>query len=457
MKLHILHTNDLHGHLENWDILSSYIDNRREEIKKAGNPVFLCDVGDALDTYHPLVEATQGEVMIDLFNQLNYDVVTIGNNEGLNFTSNQLRKLYKNAAYEVVCANVLDKDRQDYPVWAQNYSIKRVGEYRVAFIGLTAPYATYELNNYDLIDSYDALQTQLNKIFSQQEPIHYIVLLSHLGLREDRLIARRFPELNLILGAHTHHVLHQGEEIESVLLAACGRYGEYVGEVIVDLENKQHSASLKSIEQMQKITNKELSKEAARQGRKILKHHPVADLPHPYYSGQDSGEKSYSKMVLEAMSSFTGCDLAMVTTGLFLSDLPAGIINQDDLHQSLPHPIHIAELNLTGFYLIQLLNEIDGQLDDLEFKFISGSGFRGKVFGQVKYKGIRFDTQKQEWLVNNQSINLHGRYRLAALDHYWFLPFFPTINYHGNPKLLFPEFIRHIVADFLAEKYPVKN
>lgn len=455
MKLHILHTNDIHGHLEHWDIISSYIDSRRREISKDAHTVFLCDVGDALDTFHPLVEATQGKIMIELFNQLNYDVVTIGNNEGLNFTSNQLRKLYQKANYDVVSANVLDKARQDYPVWAQDYLIKRVGNYRVAFIGLTAPYATYELNNYDLIDSYDALQTQLQSIYSQQEPLPYIVLLSHLGLREDRLIAQQFPQIDLILGAHTHHALHNGEEINDVLLAASGRYGEYVGEVMIDLNTKEHSATLKSIEQMQKITGRTISRELEIKGRQSLKELPVANLPHPYYSGHDEGISSYTKMVLDAMCSFTGCELAMVTTGLLLADLPRGLLNQDDLHQSLPHPIHIAELNLKGYYLIQLLNEIEGQLDDLEFKLISGSGFRGKVFGQVRYKGIRFDQERQEWLVNNEVINHEHNYRLAALDHYWFLPFFPTINYHGNPRLLFPEFIRHVVAEYLAKKYPV--
>ena len=37
--------------------------------------------------------------------------------------------------------------------------------------------------------------------------IQHIILLSHLGLAQDKRLATRFPELSLIVGGHTHSLL----------------------------------------------------------------------------------------------------------------------------------------------------------------------------------------------------------------------------------------------------------
>ena len=40
------------------------------------------------------------------------------------------------------------------------------------------------------------------------------------------------------LGSHTHHLFETGEKISDVQLAAAGKYGYYVGEVHVTLDDK---------------------------------------------------------------------------------------------------------------------------------------------------------------------------------------------------------------------------
>ncbi len=51
----------------------------------------------------------------------------------------------------------------------------------------------------------DTLTRVLREI--KREGIQHIVLLSHLGLDQDKLLAERFPELSLIIGGHTHSLL----------------------------------------------------------------------------------------------------------------------------------------------------------------------------------------------------------------------------------------------------------
>src|SRR5699024_10911607 len=66
-----------------------------------------------------------------------------------------------------------------------------------------------------------------------------IVLLSHLGITEDEQIARKFPEIDVIIGGHTHHLLRSGEYINNTLLTAAGKNCMFVGEVILTWDHDQ--------------------------------------------------------------------------------------------------------------------------------------------------------------------------------------------------------------------------
>src|SRR5699024_11334205 len=60
-----------------------------------------------------------------------------------------------------------------------------------------------------------------------------IILMSHLGISEDRAIARKFSEIDVIIGGHTHHLLRPGEEDNETLLTAAGKYCAFAGAVIL--------------------------------------------------------------------------------------------------------------------------------------------------------------------------------------------------------------------------------
>ena len=46
-----------------------------------------------------------------------------------------------------------------------------------------------------------------------------LILLSHLGIDTDFMIAANYPEIQVILGSHTHHLFKDGEKINHVQLA----------------------------------------------------------------------------------------------------------------------------------------------------------------------------------------------------------------------------------------------
>ena len=468
MKLNILHTNDLHGHLENWPIIREYLRLQQAYFTEKQEPFLLVDIGDALDTVHPMVEASQGMIMVDIFNEVGYDIVTIGNNEGLNFTNNQLEYLYSHAEFEVTLANLLDSRTYDYPRWANPLTYREIDGQRIALIGLTAPYATYTLNQYELVDPFDALEQQLRNIQRSHQPVDLVIVLSHLGLKDDRLLAQKFPEIDLIIGGHTHHVLLDGEEVQQTTLAAAGKYGYYVGHIELELLNDKRSSlrkknqrrwkiecHLSTIDQLRNLTEISVSDSFEIQGRQILKQQPIAKLPHYLSASQLKGPYSFIQLSLDAICDSTNTSIGLLSSGLFLSDLPSGIVTENDLHEALPHTMHLIVMTFSGKHLIDLLEELLSQEDDLRNRLISGMGFRGKIFGEFVIKGLSYHEATGQWYAGDEVIAHHQTYRVAAVDHYWFLPFFPTIAAYGSPQLLFPEFLRHIVADYLRKKYPL--
>ena len=56
MKLTIFHTNDIHSHLDTYAKISKYIKTQRKNIN---HDTIYIDIGDHIDLFHPLTEATR--------------------------------------------------------------------------------------------------------------------------------------------------------------------------------------------------------------------------------------------------------------------------------------------------------------------------------------------------------------------------------------------------------------
>jgi len=91
----------------------------------------------------------------------------------------------------------------------------------------------------------------------------------------------------------------------------------------------------------------------------------------------------------------------------------------------------------------------------LHNSFKTFMSFRGKIFGQMYYKGIKFDPISRVVFVNGKEVDPYREYQIAVLDHYVLVPFFPTLAIVGDNEFLFPKFLREVIGDYLAKKYPL--
>lgn len=448
-KIYIYHTNDIHSNLTFWPRIAQELQNKRADHEANGEDVFAFDIGDATDRANPLTEATNGQAITELLNEGKYDGVTIGNNEGITNSKEELNHLYKNANFPVILTNLFDLETEKPPEWATTYQIfETKTANRIGVFGLTTPlYDTYEKLGWKVTDPLTQIQTFFQK---HEEEADFWILLSHLGLETDRLISKIHP-ISLIIGAHTHHVLLNGERSAYSTLTGAGQFGRWIGKVVLIHEEgalKVETAELINVEADVPAPLQEMKMvdHYIKQGHQLLKNEPIAYLPYSLL-GNWYKQSDLADVVLEAIADFIGADRAILNAGLFMGDLKRGIVTADDLHQCLPHPIRVMQCKIKGEYLLEFEKEIDQVNQKISRRSVRGFGFRGEVFGTLCLKG--FD--------KNQQVNPYEEYELATIDYFSFLSFFDTLNTYSAQEIIFPDFLRGVVGNYLAKIYPLKN
>lgn len=451
-SLHIIHTNDLHSHFENFFPLKRQILKLQQLKKVSHETVLTFDIGDAMDRFHPLSEASNGKANIELMNQLHYDAVTIGNNEGIGNAHEQLVELYQNANFPVLLANIKDRKTNQLATFAKAYQIFVTAQKtRVAVIGFTAPFfATYQPNGWEPT----LIQPTLKKVLAEiQGQYDVLIVLSHLGLRVDEWLATNFPQIDLILGAHTHHLLESGKLVNGVLLAAAGKYGQYLGEVQLTLD-EQHRIiqkkawTTKTSTLPTTLADEQAAKQLLTQGETLLKQKEIANL-NADLNISLMGDSPLITTGLAAIKDAAKVDAAVLNTGLFLKSLKKGPVTALDLHQCLPHPMHLIKVSLKGTDLWRLLKEMQKNRNYLLRFPIKGMSFRGQVFGDIITSGMSLDPVTNIAYFKQEEVLPEKRYTFVTVDHYLFIPYFPSIEISGETTFLFPDFLRNTLGNYL--------
>lgn len=455
-KIQIVHTNDLHSHFENFPKIKRFIEQARAN-NQADN-FYLFDLGDAMDRAHPLSEATNGQANIEWMNPLHYDAVTIDNNEGLGNSQEHLLHLYEHANFPVILDNLYDNKTGKLAEFAKPYQIFTTkNDTKIGVIGLTAPYIlTYPLLNWDIRLVQEMLPKSLAML--EEQNCDVIILLSHLGVSMDRMIAKKHPEIDVIIGSHSHHLFPKGEMDNGVLLAAAGKYGQHIGTIDLTIDD-QKKVSAKSAFTTKTETlpeepgDAEWIQQQFDKGEKLLDQAKIADLP-VTLSSDYQGKNPIIEEALTAIQEYAQTDVAVLSSGLFLEDLPKGVVTQRNLHDVLSHAIHVMKTTMTGDKVWLLIMEMEKNRLFLRNHQQRGMGFRGKIFGELVYRGITID-EKRNVYINGAELNRNQEYTLALLDHYMFVPYFPLIEVVGDNQIMYPKFLRSVFGDYLNKKYPI--
>ncbi|MGG4141650.1 bifunctional UDP-sugar hydrolase/5'-nucleotidase [Paenibacillus algorifonticola] len=453
----ILHTNDIHSRLENAARIASYIADQRRVHGK--DNLLVLDIGDHMDRMRSETEGSDGMVNIALLNEAGYDAVTIGNNEGLTYSKERLAELYgKHAKFAVLGANMLDAATNKQPPWLLPHIIVNKGHIKIGLIGVTANFTDfYVLLGWNATDPFEAIQKQVEQL---RKEVDLIIVLSHLGLANDERIAQELTGVDLVFGAHTHHLLEEALQVKQTSICAAGKFGEHIGRIEISLGIAAKpqvkaacipTAAFEEHPEAEAIIAKYKEEGLARLNR------TVACIDEPL-SMAISGESPLANLLAAGLKRHTAAEIAIVNTGQLLGGLQQGEVTAGQLHALCPSPINPCKMQLTGRHIKEALEQ--SLLPEYMDKRIKGYGFRGEVLGTLAVDGLEviFDSERPpldrivKILVNGQTLMEEKWYNVASIDMFTFHIGYLSLGQGVNIDYFLPEFIRDVLAEALKEQ-----
>ncbi|EEM55806.1 hypothetical protein BK699_19925 [Bacillus thuringiensis serovar mexicanensis] len=421
VKISLLHTNDLHSNFNEWIKLASIIKKQRLELESKGNSVILIDGGDHFDVSVPECATTQGRLNIQMLNELKFDVLGVGNNELARFSPKHLSELITVSYAPWLLANVLHQNGNQIGNTKSNHIIKTKEGIKIGFIGITDQLGTlYEDSfGYKNKDTSKIVKNLSNEL--RKEGVNIVILVSHCGFDQDITLANELNEfVDVIIGAHSHTILHQPEIIEGVIIVQAGSHGDYLGELTLE-----YNPLTKKIVSYDAILHEnELLVQKDKNQEKIL------------FKGKEETEAFLNKEVLflekalqhqelvswlaKVMKDYYKAEIGLMIGAAAKEGLPVGRISIRDIYNVCASLICTAHLEMKGSQIIGLLQE---RLDPkITTRVVGGYGFRprGIQIGKIEFSGVTWeelDGRIFNIKVNGTNIDKNRWYKIGTGEH----------------------------------------
>lgn len=429
VDLTILHTTDLHGYIwptKDYDGLENRGGFLRcasmiESIRTQKEDVLLIDCGDTFQG-SPENYLAEGKLIIDGLNQLKYDAWVLGNHE-FDWGSESLRALHDYTEIPFLAANLQFKPgSENWLPRIKPYVIRKIHGLEVAIIGLVTPgiprwSRPYLLNGAMFRGSVETL-TELMPEIKEKKP-DIIVVALHQGYKhrgddfanEIQSIARSFPEIDVLLGGHTHTPV-EDMRIGNVLYTQAGYHGIWLGQVdltydtvsrkILDKKSKLHlmDHQVAFHENLMSRWSRELSESST-----ILAN-VIGNIDEPVNTLTDSsGSSSMQKFICRAIAEGTGAEFVLHGS-LSEENILPGPVTYADVWRMVPYENTIGLISITPEQIREILMENFSR--PVNHQSLGAYGFTFKLESQ---KGQNQITDLRD--MEGEPLHPRKRYRVA--------------------------------------------
>ena len=252
-KITILHTNDVHSHIDPFPADHPRNANmggaaRRaaliENIRKEEENVLLLDAGDIFQGT-PYFNYYGGELEFKLMSMMQYDLATMGNHDFDNGIDGFYAQL-PHAEFEFVSANYDFKNTVLNEI-VKPYKIFNKDGIKIGIFGLGVELdglVDKKLYKETIYNNPIEVAQDMTKILKEEQKCDLVICLSHLGYSyknepykvSDLELAKKTKNIDLIIGGHTHTflekpVVEKNSEGKDVLINQVGCYGINLGKI----------------------------------------------------------------------------------------------------------------------------------------------------------------------------------------------------------------------------------
>lgn len=394
----IVFENDVHCAVDGYAKLVSL----REEQRELTPYIVTVSSGDYLQG-DVIGSISKGESVVDLMNEVKYDVVTLGNHE-FDYGMSQLLRLRDSLDATIVCANFCNYSNGEL-IFAP-YEILRYGEVDIAFMGFTTTTTPTMVAPHTFLDEnkemaygfyrptfYENAQKWIDR--ARADGADYVVVLSHLG-DMDRgehassvSLISRTTGIDVVLDGHDHRIISDSLVYnlkgEPVLLASTGLKFQNIGLLTLSENGKFTSrlvpaSDVKAFEEAQSLV-KSVKEEALKKGERKVGMSDVLLSPDDAEGNRlvRHRETNIGNFCADAFRKVLKTDVAMINGGGIRADLSKGDITYNDLLAVFPFDNTACIATLTGQQLLDALEFSVSFLPAEDGSFMQVSGLKFEV------------------------------------------------------------------------------
>lgn len=369
----ILYDNDVHCNVDSYEDMVAL----KKEMQTQSKYVSLVSCGDYLQG-DVIGAISKGKAIVQIMNQVGYDVVTIGNHE-FDYGMPRLKTLVKSMNAKVVASNFV-KTSTGKPVF-RSYTIKSYGKKKVAFVGVTTPESFTKSTPAYFQDSkgnfiYDFCGDSTGKLLAErvQKVVNaarkngadYVVVLSHMGTEgvttqwDIQHLIKNTYGIDVVLDGHSHSTVPsmkvKNKQGKKITVSSTGTKFSNIGQLViskngsittkllpVDEEHQYEDAETKAyIDQLKAKYEKRLEQVIGK---------TEVDLTTLGADGKRAirnAETNMGDFCTDAVRSVMEADVAIMNGGGIRADIAAGDITYKDLISVFPWNNELCVIEVTG-------------------------------------------------------------------------------------------------------------
>ncbi|CAB0040152.1 unnamed protein product [Trichogramma brassicae] len=347
----------------------------------------------------------KGNATVEFMNKFPHDAMAIGNHDFDDGVSGLVYFLERFNA-PVVAANIDTSEEPSMQGLYRNSTIIERSGKKIGIIGVIheLTWTMSQSGKVKFLDSAESINREATKL--KKQGIDIIIVLSHVGLKTDRKLARNCPDVDVIVGGHSHTFLYTGaftffllhifitvidqylisgkpsfnndepaddypvvvqqqDSKRTVLIVQAGAYTKYLGNLTVWFDSKGEVADWEgapiyldsSIEQDEKMLKdlKPWAEIVEQHGNAVVGTSKTALSKECLYVEDcavanlvtDSFVHAFRKFS-ESPKHWTYAAIAMVNSGGVRNQLPAGNISYADAISILPFEDELVVVELSG-------------------------------------------------------------------------------------------------------------
>lgn len=264
-ELFIIHTNDIHGHVERddenenpskrkigFDRFVAYVKKMQDE--KGKENVLVLDAGDATQGTN-FTTLSQGSSIISLMNDAGFMASVPGNHE-FDYSLEKAFENHKASDFPWYASNVFKGDSAEGELVFKGGEVREFNGRRVGIFGMATPETKFKANPKNTEGLYFAVTVEENAQIAQKEidrlkgeGAEYIIMLAHIGCDDESdvntlKLVPKLKGLDLLIDGHSHTEWDGGHSFENGTLGvSTGCYLNTIGTVTVSFGGDGKSSS----------------------------------------------------------------------------------------------------------------------------------------------------------------------------------------------------------------------